>query len=239
MVRTLISDAETWHQWPRLQLMHNKLHIATIMGYRCGPCGTLPTVYGDYVIRPIYNLSGMGVGAKVVKFGQAELQDLTPFYQPGYFWCEYFHGPHFSINYVWDGNKYQFLDCYRGSNEPDQLSKFDWWERISRDYIVGEFSQLLNPPTRIEQWLVGNKDSIEYNDHPLTINIEYKMTNVIEVHLRKSSDPQYEDIIPQWGDADSKLIESLKDNGYTFIQDYDDADGNLSSNNARIGFWVK
>ena len=35
--------------------------IAETMGYKCGPGGTAIPETREYVIRPIYNLAGMGV----------------------------------------------------------------------------------------------------------------------------------------------------------------------------------
>jgi hypothetical protein len=67
------------------------------------------------------------------------------------------------------------------------------------------------------------------------INIEFKDNKVIEVHLRNSPDPQYDHIIPTW--TSSERNDRLTKDGYKWISDYDDADGQLSD--PRTGFWVK
>ncbi len=91
-------DADKW--------VFNKLRVAEVLGYRCGPSGTSTNV-GTYIIKPIMNLAGMGTGGV--------FQHDTPLIRgvpvnnhipaknfPGHFWCEAFGGAHIFTEYVND-----------------------------------------------------------------------------------------------------------------------------------------
>ena len=60
-----MQDDDSYILYPHHRKWFNKLYVAELFGYDCGPAGVAPTKDGTYVIRPIYNLSGMGVGAEV------------------------------------------------------------------------------------------------------------------------------------------------------------------------------
>lgn len=222
-------DQEAWHKYPKHRKWFNKLFLAMELGYDCGPCGVAPTKTGVYVVRPTYNLSGMGFGARLVKI---EAGDTTKV-PAGYFWCEYFRGKHYSATYEWHydrdniwgqwRNPWKGMSCWEGINFPLNLSKFTEWKKS--DYIP-----------RVPDQLVDLRDVGR-------INVEFIDDKVIEVHLRDSPDPQYEHIIPIWK-SDTDLHESqsskcyhLELQGYKWISDYDDADGQLSD--PRLGFMVK
>jgi len=66
------------------------------------------------------------------------------------------------------------------------------------------------------------------------INVEFKGDKIIEVHLRGTPDPDYDEIIPVWGDTD---VDHYTQEGYQYIDSYDDADGFLLK--PRMGFMVK
>ena len=64
-------DYQAWIAYPEYRWIFNKLEIALKLGYQAGPaCVPLPPVPYHFkaVVRPIYNLYGMGVGAKVHTF---------------------------------------------------------------------------------------------------------------------------------------------------------------------------
>lgn len=206
-----MNDEDAYKKYPRHRKWFNKLYIAELFKYDCGPCGTAPTKDGTYIVRPIYNLSGMGVGAEVKEIKAGDLK-ATP---PGYFWCEYLTGKHYSATYefVHDTKPYwKPLSCWEGFNKPIDLTKFVEWKRS--DYIP-EVPRELNVLCDVK-----------------TINVEFKGMDVIEIHLRTSPDPDYDHIIPVWSNqADTEL------EGYEFVESYDDADGHLDT--PRIGFFVK
>jgi len=196
----LKDDISAWQTFPQHRLWFNKLWLSETLGYRCGPGGIPVTQPGVYVVRPIYNLRGMGLGAR--------LKYLTPHdthtVPPGYFWCEQFLGAQHSIDYTWNKG-WQQTQAFEGCNEPDQLYRFTSWTRSS-DQI--ELPAML--------------DVLQDCEH---INVEFVGGKIIEVHLRVSPDPQdYHHLIPVWSDETL-----LMPPGYTWIASEDGADGLLPS----------
>lgn len=169
-----MDDAEAWSRWPQHRLWFNKLHLADRLGYACGPTGVVPPKDGFYIVRPIYNLSGMGVGARrqwltTTDYGQVE---------PGFFWCEWFDGPQCSVTYSWH-NGWVPISSWEGRVSPDNLSRFHSWKRS--DHAP-------TPPPIMDE--LAEVD---------VINIEWIGAHVIEVHLRPSPDPdEGSEIVPVW-----------------------------------------
>ena len=192
-------DEIAWSKYPQYRKWFNKLYVADHFGYRCGPAG-IPVPYsGFYVVRPIYNLSGMGVGATV--------ECLTPYdinkIPPGYFWVEMFFGTHYSFDYVKTNNTFEQLNCYVGTNTKENLSLFTSWIKTNYKFIL--------PP------------SLEALDVE-RLNIEVIGDKIIEVHLRNGFDHmmQYEEILPVFK-GDSKTRE-----GYTYVEGPADGYGHLT-----------
>lgn len=211
-----MDDQEAYNLYPQHRKWFNKLYVAELFKYDCGPCGTAPTKDGTYIVRPIYNLAGMGIGATVKEI-KADDYTATP---PGYFWCEYLKGKHYSATYefVYDAQPYwKPISCWEGTNMPINLTRFTEWKRS--DYIPEVPRELL------ELYDVKR------------INVEFKGNDIIEIHLRESSDPDYDHIIPVWASDSSSKIEHQKMHGYRFIESPDDADGYLDD--PRVGFLVK
>lgn len=213
-----MTDDQSYNLYPQQRKWFNKLWLAEFMGYRCGPCGVEIPQTGTYVVRPIYNLSGMGVGATVQQLDKGDLSVPA-----GYFWCEYLRGSHYSVNYEWQedykiGGRWVGVNCWEGINMPINLSKFVEWKRS--DYIP-ELSYQFKP--------LG--EDVKH------INVEFIDDNPIEVHLRHSEDPDYDHIIPVWSSDLGVKKEYMEIHGYSFISAYDNADGQLDD--PRIGFLVK
>lgn len=209
-----LNDSEAYRIHKKYRKWFNKLYLSESLGYNCGPCGIAPSVSGEYVVRPIYNLSGMGVGAKVINIESGD-NTKTP---PGYFWCEYFEGEQYSVTYEFVHCKNPYwkpISSYKGEKLKSDLSRFYRWNKTDHYPTV----------PRIFNELSGVR----------IINIEYIEDKPIEVHLRESPDPKYETIIPVW--EDNKDIYFFSKLGYTYIESYDNADGFLGT--ARLGFMVK
>ncbi len=220
--------------WPLFQHHHNwfnKLWVAERYGYKCGPSGVAPTEDGTYVIRPIYNLSGMGVGAHVKKIKAGDYHAVPA----GYFWCEYLHGDHYSVNYKWkhsyyEGGSWEPVSSWKGVNYPVNLTKFAEWKRSNVMPNLKDYDM-----------------DVLYDAGE--INVEFKGKSIIEVHLRHSPDPDYDKFIPVWeSDTEPECSPSvyklnvkcqhyLNECGYEFLPDFDDGDGQLKD--PRIGFLVK
>ena len=217
-----MQDDDAYKKYPQHHNWFNKLWVAEKLGYKCGPAGLAPEEDGVYVVRPVYNLSGMGVGATVKEIKAGDTTQVPA----GYFWCEYFDGPHYSADYVWEYDRDNIMgewkepwkgkSCWQGTNMPLNLTKFVEWKRS--DYIPSVPNEL-----------------VELRDVS-HINVEFIGDNVIEVHLRPSPDPQYDHIIPVWKSDEGKVSHYLM-HGYKYESSYDDADKQL--NDPRIGFLVK
>jgi hypothetical protein len=215
-----LEEYELWEQFPQHRRWFNKLYVADILGYACGPSGTAPKHSGKYVIRPCYNLAGMGLGATVQHINAGN-RSATP---PGYFWCEYFNGDQYSATYKWVKNSWQCVSCWIGYNSEDNLTKFNRW--IKTEYI---------PP--VPQCFNALSDVGG-------INIEFKGFKVIETHLRTSGNPdgstdtRYSEFIPLWLEDYDDILAQYPD--YEFIPDSCDmSDVTPFSSHHRIGFLVK
>ena len=207
----LMHDFQAWNKYPQHHNWFNKLWLSEKLGYKCGPCGTAPTDSKYYIIRPTYNLSGMGVGAEFVYIEKGDMTKVPP----GYFWQEIILGKHYSVTYDVN-NQFEPISCYEGISFGNELWRFNKW--IRSDYYP-EFPDTFK----------------DLNDVDI-INIEFKGTSPIEVHLRGSADPQYDEIIPIWKDRKND-IDKYQKMGYTYIDSPDDADGFLKI--PRLGFMVK
>lgn len=201
-----MDDCDAWATYPWGRRWFNKLWVAQRLGYVCGPCGVAPSVSAKYVVRPIYNLSGMGVGATVKHIAAGDFS-ATP---PGYFWCEYFTGRHLSVTYAVG----QPLHAYEGFNSPENLSRFHRWIRVDD---LPALPQRLTSLRRVP-----------------VLNVEYVGGRVIEVHLRGTPDPLYDELIPIWAGQCT-----VAPPGWKFVSSVDDADGHLSQSERRLGFLVR
>lgn len=186
------SDEEAWYEYPHHRRWFDKLWLSLRLGHRCGPGGTAPEQDGTYIVRPIYNLEGMGVGASR-KFIAASNYSCVP---PGYFWCEWFDGPQHSVTYEWDDEweDWVAISSWRGELEPGSLTRFRHWKRS--DWSL--------PLPKMFNELADCK----------VINVEFINTRIIEVHLRPSPDPQRGmTVVPVWSgqEAPVGMVEAFED----------------------------
>lgn len=209
-----MNDIEAYKEYKHLRHWYNKLWFSEQMGYNCGPASIAPEQSGWYIVRPIMNLSGMGVGAKKIWIDAGDHSKV----EPGYFWCEWFEGRQFSVIYELQdySNGWKAISCWEGVKEDSNLSRFSKWVKKDHYPHIGIFFHELSDIWRI--------------------NVEYIEEKPIEVHLRTSPDPDYNELIPIWAD-EQKKIDFLRDMGYSYINHYDNAEGFLDI--ARIGFMVK
>lgn len=211
-----MDDSEAWIKYSKHHKWFNKLYVAELMGHNCGPSGVAPSTSGWYIIRPVYNLLGMGLNARIEYIYRDDVSRV----QPGYFWCEAFGGVHYSANYEWQWQigEWKAISCWVGMRPAgeDRLYKFSEWKKS--DYIP-------ELPVQLHGLSIINK-----------INVEFIDDKVIEVHLRESQDPEYDIIIPIWR-SDVTDHSWYKDHGFKYIEHFDNADGLLPD--ARLGFMVK
>jgi len=213
-----MEDDAAYQKYKHHRQWFNKLWVSHKFNHVCGPAGTDIPKDGVYVIRPIYNLGGMGAGASLKELKQADCRSVPP----GYFWCEYFKGTHYSVNYKWKtdhitGGEWEGTSCWIGTNLPINLSKFVDWKKSS---FIPKAPIELKPLSDVKE-----------------INVEFIDDKVIEVHLRHSPDPDYDHIIPVWSSDLGPKKDHMEMHGYDFIEAYDDANGYIDD--PRIGFLVK
>lgn len=209
----ITSDTEAWQKYPFHREWFNKLWLSEKFGYVCGPNATPVPKSGEYIIRPIYNLHGMGAGAKIVHIEAGDLEAVPP----GYFWCEVFKGKHITADLKWEKGKWNPVNVFRGFQlNKNNLSRFDSWIKVDEDVII--------PKVLDNLWGCG------------VINIELIGNKVIEVHLRGSPDPvEYTEMIPVWSDTPEETIEILEEI-YKYVPSYDYVYG---TDLKRIGFFCR
>ena len=169
--------------------VYNKLFLSRNLGYKCGPSGTTVPKSDFYIVRPSFNLLGMG------RFARREWIDkYTDDLHPAEFWCEIFEGEHISVDYY---QKESNLVVLGTKDSTEDYYKWKKWEKIDKKI---EFPEILKD-------LKGNYD---------WINCEFINRNLIEVHFRRNPDFRYGNTIaiPVWDDD----IE-LKTEGFKFIED--------------------
>jgi len=217
----VVYDCDAWNRYPRHRWLFNKLDLSLKLGYAAGPGGTSVPSDGDYIVRPIMNLSGMGVGATRQQLKRNDYKTVPP----GYFWSEFFHGPNVSVDYEWvvEGSKNMLKPVFaaEGYRTSSDLYRFNGWKRIDPPYWD------------LPEWIK------ELHDVP-RFNIEFVYDKIIEIHLRPGNDfpDGATQIIPIWSDMSGHDIDRFIRAGYTQVTNFDDADGHLKEVK-RLGFLWK
>ena len=188
-----MTDAEVWvSTHPNDIWIYDKLILSKRLGYKCGPVDVPVPAPGNYIVRPITNMLGMGIDAEDVY-----IESSTEHLRPGHFWVEKFKGRHLSVDYI-NKEMVQCVEGFRNPNEP--LWKWRKWQTV-KDEIV--FPNLLH--------------SLHDTKH---INCEFIDGHLIEVHQRLSTDMDgYDEIIPVW--IDEPMNEDMSERGYTYFKDTD------------------
>lgn len=216
-------DFQTWKIYPKYRNLFNKLDLALQQGLHAAPAGVAPLYSGTYISRPIYNLYGMGIGAKKFYYDDDLMYNslinngVVP---PGHFWCEWVPGENRSIDFhrhpdsgifytrsIWTGVHY----------DENNLTKFSHWTRTENNFHPYDLK--INIP-----WI---------NDMEVTaFNVEMRGEKVIEVHLRLGNDP-WDDlpfgtkVIPIWNDMDIPLDAEFRSNLHSDMESYS-ASGHLT-----------
>lgn len=167
-----MDDHEAYRLYSSDTKWYNKLYVAQMCGYRVGR-GVIPST-GTYIIRPMINLDGGGVGATIRQCYQGERIDDT------LFWSEVFTGRHITIDYTYVGCVWVQGHTFEGFNQPHDLIHFSHWKRVDYPFALPSF--LTN--------------DLHYTDQ---LNIEIIGDRLIEVHLRHNLDPVEHDVFyPIW-----------------------------------------
>lgn len=178
---SVLNDVEAWEIFKKSEYRwtFNKLEVSLRQGLSAGPAATAPEEEGWYIQRPVYNLFGLGVGAKKFYYRTEESEYLSNYGKvpPGHFWCEWLEGEHLSVNYRKDvSNTWSISSVWKGVHfSDDNLTKFHYWEKVSTD-IKMQVSEL---PTMVS-WL--------YDSRVTCFNLEIKNNYIIEIHLRSGDE---------------------------------------------------
>ena len=167
--KTANDDIEAWSLYPQHRWLFNKLDVALRLGYDAAPVVVPVTQSGKYVVRPIYNLYGMGIWATVEELHPDLLFSDHAVGKPGTFWCEYFEGDHLSVDYRFKNGKFTPFDAMHGVVDDSNLSKFNMWVKINAPTFV----------SNLPNWLPKDVEKI---------NVEWRGNKIIEIHLRTGND---------------------------------------------------
>lgn len=173
-----VSDRQAWESCDTEDLwVFDKLIVAKKCGHICGPKYVDVPRPDTYMVRPIMNLYGMGLGARFV-----HLENQTDSLNNGEFWCEVFEGRHISIDYV-DGEQVLAVEGVRDIGQP--IQRFARWFTVDDKVELPDFLKPL---------------AIKYK----TLNIEMIGGKIIEVHLRRNPEFRWGNalMIPWWKDKD-------------------------------------
>jgi hypothetical protein len=182
-------DDEWNHIHPLDLWVYNKLFLSRVLGYTCGPAGTTVPKSDFYIVRPSFNLLGMG------RFARKEwIENNTEHLHPSEFWCEIFEGDHLSVDFYYQRAELVVLGTREDS---DPYYKWKKWEKI--DKIV-DFPEILNDLRGKYEW----------------INCEFIDGRLIEVHFRQNPDFRYGNsvAIPVWDDEKKKNMRFIEDSDY-------------------------
>lgn len=211
-----LEDWDAWNKYPQHRWLFNKLELSLKLGYSAGPTPMPVTVTGEYIVRPIYNLSGMGIGASIMTLEAGKIYDFPP----SYFWCERFYGDHLSVNYKWQGSRLIPVHTSLGETDFNNLSRFKRWTKVEHRDL------------ELPNWI----SSLRFVDN---INIEFIGGKIIEIHLRAGVDfpDGATEIIPVWSTTNKHEVDQLILEGYIFEESYMDAEKNILD--PRLGFLWK
>ena len=179
--------------------VYNKLQVAALVGHTCGPIGAPVPFPGWYIIKPIVTFVGMGKNAR--KIWLTPNDDTERYGIPGEMWCEYFFGPHLTIDFYKNDQNLVVLGKKAKNERSIEESKWKSWHKIDL-------------PAKLPQFLK------EIHKKYGTINIETIGGNLIEVHIRENPDFVWgnEVAIPVW---EGEIISPPE--GYRYVEspDYD------------------
>jgi hypothetical protein len=169
----MYSDTEVWniiddsHLW-----IYDKLLLSKKLGYLCGPVGVDVPVSGQYIVRPVINLLGMGLGSDIL-----QIEKTTDHLPVGCFWQEFFKGNHYSVDF-------QYGKVFRSTQGfPTSTRRFSRWCVVDHIPEIPEFLKEI------------------FSHYPLA-NVEMIGDKIIECHLRGNPDflDDPVEIIPVWDD---------------------------------------
>lgn len=164
-----MEDADAWLANPKHRWVYDRLLVADTQAYAHAPLGVTPSHF-PVIVKPITNLYGMGIGARRV----SAAKDLI--YAPGMMWAAPLEGRHVSTDLLVDRGEVMWSAQATGFPS-DKFGRFDLWAL---------HSQAVEPElSTIRSWLKAY-----LADYAGPLNAELIGSQIIEVHLRLSTDWQ-------------------------------------------------
>ncbi len=217
-------DVEPWKNNPKHNWVYNKVLLCDLQNVKWWPCPIEPTY--PSIVRPIFNLSGMGGGVKKVN----NLEEFKESNCYGFFSTPFIEGKHTSHDFrVVDG---EFFDetIFIGYPIKKHIGAFLYWELLYKKRIP----VLSDNMKRLQTKLIG---------YTGPLNVECIDNTIIEVHLREGDVDLLKDeysvplfIVPIWG--------TIGDNTEIDIENVKTQSGVIdvledSSNMAGTGLYLK
>lgn len=178
----------------------DKLILSRVMGYVAGPVGVPVLFPGEYIVRPCVNALDLGLGAE-----KAYISENTDHLPVGHFWCEWFEGDHYSVDYFY-GEQYMAI---QGFKSDDTFTRWNHWVMDDQKYF--DLPEELGEIPFKYPW----------------INCEFIGGRLIEVHFRRNQDfwlmEDQKEFIPVWLGEDPTPLE-----GYKYVE-YPDVHGRIGA----------
>lgn len=169
-MKCIQNDRQAIKQNKIYSFVYDKYQIALQQNLKCGLYGgDIPDVsllQNGIIIRPIYNIMGMGNNTHYVN----TLNEFQDKMKQGYFWVEYISGNHYSIDLIIKNGIILFdctLECIKTS-----ITDFLYFHPISK---------------KIPKSIIHYVNTYLY-DYTGFLNIELIHNTIIEIHLRIGND---------------------------------------------------
>ena len=179
-VRIPMQDSDAWEWNARHRWIYDRIAVALSQGLDAGPHGTLPPRFPVFS-KPIVNLNGMGVGARVIRSRDEYERD----YAAGHMWMTLLAGRHLSSDAaVIDGGARWWRHA---TGIPLHGGTFDHWvvHRSAEPALEGSLGE----------WIARH-----LRGYTGMVNLETIGGAIIEAHLRPSD--QWPDLYGRgWVDA--------------------------------------
>ena len=162
-------DSHAWARSGKFRRVYNKLDIALAQGMSADLIGSAQTPSSfPVVVRPVYNLWGMGHLAQVVQT-QKELDSLDC---SGHFWTTYLSGRQHSWDFAVSNGEPQWVVGFYGSKRSGM--RFDYWAMTHNEPAGTSLETSI-----AERWIYDNLEG-----YTGMVNLETIGAVIIECQLR-------------------------------------------------------
>tara|TARA_Y100000991_G_scaffold215523_1_gene206309 strand:- start:1332 stop:2261 length:930 start_codon:yes stop_codon:yes gene_type:complete len=160
-INVVKNDIVAFQKFKNYNMVYNKFQIAVDQNLKCGICPIIPDEY-PVVLKPIYNLIGMGIDSIKIKSKKEFLKNS----KNGNFWTKFLVGNHISWDLIIRDGIIIYHVPFHGHKKT--FGTFNYWEEIYEE-IPKNVRMLVN---KYFKNFTGN------------VNMETIGNKVIEVHLR-------------------------------------------------------